>query len=212
MAPPEIKTIVFDLGGVYFTNGSVIAMAKIKEIYEIKDVERLKMIFSNKQGTPGEQIRLGLITMEEFENRAISELNIPKKEKHHIHHLWFGSYVPNYKMAELTQKLKENYKIMAFSGNVKERIEYLDKRYNFLKNFNECIFSYDYQLNKEHAEFYKILIEHLDCKPQNALFIDDEKTNINLAESFGFNCILYYYTEQLIEELKKYGIEINIFE
>ena len=36
------------------------------------------------------------------------------------------------------------------------------------------------------------------------------KKAVKFAKAVGFNTILYYYREQLIEELKKYNIEVNL--
>jgi FMN phosphatase YigB (HAD superfamily) len=54
------------------------------------------------------------------------------------------------------------------------------------------------------------LINHIECEPSQALLIDDEKKNILMARSLGFKGIHYYYTEKLIDDLKKYNIEINL--
>jgi HAD superfamily hydrolase (TIGR01509 family) len=71
------------------------------------------------------------------------------------------------------------------------------------------VFSFDYQKNKNDIEFYKELIKHLGCKPSEALLIDDEKKNIWIARSLGINGIHYYYTEKLIDNLKKFNIVLS---
>jgi FMN phosphatase YigB (HAD superfamily) len=209
----EIKTLIFDLGGVYFTRGSHIAVERIIDIYDIKKHHQLREFFRDTYKKEGYLIRLGLITMEEFERRLISEFNIHEDNVHHIKYLWFGSYVPNYKMDVLFEKLKEmelKLRLIVFSGNIKERVEFLNNRYQFLRFFDDYIFSYDYQKKKTDIDFYKILLENIDCEPSEAILIDDEKKNVKMAESLGINGILYYYTEQLIDELNKYNIPINL--
>ncbi|MFX0069638.1 MAG: HAD-IA family hydrolase [Candidatus Hermodarchaeota archaeon] len=206
-----IKTLIFDLGGVYFTRGSHIAVERIIDIYDIKDQLHLREFFRDSYKKEGYLLRLGLITMEEFERRLISEFNIHEGNVHHIKYLWFGSYVPHYKMDLVIKRLKEmNLRLVIFSGNIKERIDFLDNRYQFLRFFDDYIFSYDYQKNKNDIEFYKILLEKINCEPTEAIFIDDEKKNIKIAESLGINGILYYYTEQLIDELNNYNIPIKL--
>ena len=159
----DIKTIIFDLGGVYFTNGSALAIDKIKEIYNIQNVKLLKKLFSNDPDTPGNLIRLGKITMDQFEDDVVDQLGIPRNETHHIRQIWFGSYVPQYKMRELAVELRKKHRVILFSGNVKERIEYLDKKYDFLRLFDDNVFSFDYGLNKDSDKFYKELLNHLKC-------------------------------------------------
>ena len=209
MAEHDIKTIVFDLGGVYFTSGSTLAIEKIKEIYNIEDETLLREIFTDKPTTEGYLLRKGLITIDEFEEQLFKKLGINRKERKHTRYIWFGSYCVHFGIEELLQLLKKNYRLVIFSGNVRERVEYLDKKCNFLRYFDDTVFSFDYQKNKNEIEFYKELIKHLKCEPSEALLIDDEKKNILIARSMGMNGIHYYYTEKLIEDLKKYDISLN---
>ncbi|MFX1384585.1 MAG: HAD hydrolase-like protein [Promethearchaeota archaeon] len=208
----DIKTLVFDLGGVYFTAGTPIAIDKIKRMYSLQNKKLLKHLFSSNTDSIGSQIRLGLLTIDEFETKIRSKLRIPKYKNHHIWQLWFNSYIPNLKMPELIQSLSKSgkYRMVIFSGNVKERIEFLDKKYDFLKYFDDTIFSFDYQYNKRDIEFYYELLDHINCRPQQVLLIDDRSFVLNYAKSLKFNCIQYSSTEQLIKEFKKYGIEIAL--
>jgi len=208
----EIKTLVFDLGGVFFTRGTNLAIEKIIDIYGIKNHHQLREFFRDGYKKEGHLIRLGLISMDEFEKRLISKFNIQEENIHHIRHLWFGYYVPMYNMEKLLDQLraKHNFKLVVFSGNIRERVEFLDNRYHFSDKFHDFLYSYDVQKNKGQIEFYKDLLKHIECKPSEAIVIDDEKRVIKFAQAVGFKTILYYYTEQLIEELKKYNIEIDL--
>lgn len=205
----EIKTIVFDLGGVYFTDGSRFAIDKIKNFCKIKDLDLLTEVFSNDHGSDGRKIRLGKISMDEFERRACKKLGINQEDRHFIRHLWFGSYCPNYRMKKIVKILGKNHRLVIFSGNVRERIEYLDERYDFLKDFDDYVFSYDYQMNKRDMNFYEELLEHIECDPSQALLIDDSATNLNRAQSLGFKTIQYAYTEKFVEDLKEIGILLS---
>lgn len=206
----NIRTIVFDLGGVYFTPGSFLAIEKIKEIYDIENENLLREIFSDKPNSEGNFLRRGLITIDEFEESLFSKLGIDVKEKKHTRYIWFGSYCIHYGIEELLERLKRNnYRLIIFSGNIRERIDYLEKKCGFLKYFDDTVFSFDYNMNKNNIEFYEELIKHLECEPYEAILIDDEKKNINIARTLRFNGIHYYYTEKLIEDLKKYSIIIN---
>ena len=206
----KIKTVVLDLGGVLFSDGTKLAFVKLRDIFNVSNMKSLMSLFSNSPKTIGRDIRLGLITMDEFEKELAAELKIPDDKVYLIRNVWFSCYTLNYKMDEVARQLSENYRLLAFSGNIRERIQYLEERYDFLKYFHDTVLSYDYQLNKGDIEFYEEMLKHLDCEPNEALMIDDEKINNENAKSLGLNTITYYYTEQLTEELKKFDIYINL--
>jgi HAD superfamily hydrolase (TIGR01509 family) len=206
----NIRTIIFDLGGVYFTPGSFLAIEKIKEIYDIENEKLLREIFSDKPNSEGNLLRRGLITIDEFEERLFSKLGIDVKERKHTRYIWFGSYCIHYGIEELLERLKRNnYRLIIFSGNIRERVDYLEKKCGFLKYFDDAVFSFDYEMNKNNIKFYEELTNHLECKPSEAILIDDEKRNLIIARTLGFYGIHYYYTERLIESLKKYEIKLD---
>ncbi|MFX1497709.1 MAG: HAD family hydrolase [Promethearchaeota archaeon] len=206
----SIKTIIFDLGGVYFTRGTILALEKLKDIYDL-NYRDLFLFFRDIPGSEGYLIRQGLITMNEFEKRFYSKFNIEETNTQIIRYIWFGAYVPHYGMKEIIKQLKEkNYNLVIFSGNIRERVEFLNQRYNFLKYFTTVVFSYDFKKNKNDIAFYEHLISQIGCKPQEAIFIDDEHKNIEIAKTLGFNCVPFYYTEQLVDSLKKYNIDLML--
>lgn len=205
----EIKTLIFDLGGVYFTRGSFLAIEKLANIYEIKDKKRVWEFFSDGYDQEGQLIRLGRITMDEFEERFIKKFNIEESKRGHIRNIWFGSYVPHYGIHDLVVKLSKNYRMVVFSGNIRERIKFLDNRYDFLDHFDDRVFSFDYQTNKSDIKFYEELINHINCNPSKALLIDDDKKNIELASSVGIKGIQFYYTKNLKQKLRELSVNVS---
>ena len=145
MTKYDIKTLVFDLGGVFFTRGTNLAIEKIIDLYDIEKHHLLREFFRDGYKKEGQRIRLGTITMDEFEKKLIENFSIRENEIHHMRQIWFGSYVPNYGMEELINELGKNYRLVIFSGNIRERVDFLDNRYNFLEKFDDYVFSFDYQ-------------------------------------------------------------------
>ena len=153
---------------------------------------------------------MGLIDIDQFEEKFYSRFKINEGNKNNLRNIWFNSYCPHNGMRKIVEELSEKYRIIIFSGNVKERIQFLDEKYDFLKYFDDFVFSYDYQKNKHEKEFYEILLKYLDCTPSEAILIDDEKKSIKFAKSFGINTIYFCYPNQLITDLKNYDIHLNI--
>lgn len=204
----DIKTIVFDLGGVLFTSGTTLAIKKIAINYGI-NYRKVGVIFLDKTHELGYKLRSGMISMEEFLDNVIKKLNLEEEDKEHIQNIWFNSYIPHFGMFDLIKNLKKNYRLVIFSGNVKTRIAFLNKRYDFLKYFDDYVFSYIYHHNKKEIEFYNELINHLGCEPNQSLLIDDSSKAVKTARSLNLNALIFYYTEKLIKDLKNFNIKIN---
>ena len=206
----RIKTIIFDLGGVYFTSGTQLTLGKLHERYHIQDWRALGRFFGSEPGRPGCSLRLGRISMEEFERRFFERFGIREKDPTILRKIWFSNYVPYHSMSHVVETLNKNYRLVVFSGNIRERVNFLNERYDFLKHFHDGVFSYEHGYNKSDEPFYEELLNHIECAPSEALLIDDNYETIKIGKEFGFNTILFSFTEQLLKELSKYDINIEI--
>jgi len=134
-----VKALIFDLGGVYFADGTTLAIKNISKKYNVRPdlVEQ----FLRTGSELGALYRRGEITMEEFWNRAKRLANI-KADNNDLNEMWIKSYVPIKGTVEIVKRLKrKGIKLYFLSDNAKERVEYLQRKYNFLKDFVDGIFS-----------------------------------------------------------------------
>ena len=199
-----IKTIVFDLGGVFFTSGTQIAL---KKTYKFVDVSRKKVneVF---RGPKRKLHGKGKITKEEFWKEAQKKLKISKSQVLKLEEIWHSSYKPNKGMEGIVKKLRKNYRVIVFSGNIKERVEYLDKKYGLYDRFDELLLSYEEGTNKREIKFYKILLKRIMCKPKECVCIDDSERVLALEKSLGMKTILFKDAKQLKSDLKKLGVKV----
>jgi|ERR1700722_11996779 len=194
-----IQAIVFDLGGVLFTNGTRLFAQYIatkhkknqKEVYELLNYSDF-----------GNAYREGKITENEFYDNLKKELAIDD-DINELKQKWFDVY----QVIEGTQKiintLRQKYKVYFLSDNTKERVTYAHQQYGFLNWFDGGIFSHEVGVRKPHQKIYKITIEKIGLKPEEILFVDDKEINLPPAEKLGMKTILYVNPDQLREELKK---------
>jgi 2-haloacid dehalogenase len=110
---------------------------------------------------------------------------------------------------EVFKQLKESgkYKIYALTNWSAETFPVAFERFEFLKWFDGIVVSGAEKMRKPTPEFYHILLERYNIKPQEALFIDDNYRNILAAEKIGINCIHFTSAEQLEQELSSLGIK-----
>ncbi len=205
-----IKVIVFDLGGVYFSDGTKIALEKISSLLNVSK-ERLEQLFHGKEGFLGGLFYRGKIEAGDFWKKVSEELGISSSEALRLREIWYSSYVPNNGMNELLQKLAKNYHLIVFSGNTKERVEYLERRYNFKQYFNAFVFSFDVGGTKKDKIFYTALIKQLNNRkalPEEVVVIDNKEKPLEMATSLGMKTVLFKDVTQLQWELERLGVVI----
>ena len=201
-----------DLGGVYFSDGTNIAFEKMNSVIKVQvPRERLEQLFHGKQGFLGGLFYRGKIEPEEFWKKVAQELKINLSNTRKLREIWYSSYTPNKRMKELVLKLGKKYKLIIFSGNTKERVKYLDEKYEFKQYFDDFVFSFDVGGTKKESIFYEALIKtlsKLDVQPEEAILIDDKEKALETAKSFGFKTILFKDAGQLEQDINKLGINV----
>lgn len=106
------------------------------------------------------------------------------------------------------QKLKEKgYRCLYLSNFSKSSHVQCAPSLDFLPYMDGGILSYQEKIIKPMPEIYQLLIDRYGLKPEECVFLDDTKHNLDAAEKFGIHTIHFQNQEQAIEELRKLGVE-----
>lgn len=200
-----VRVVVFDLGGVIFTEGVSVATEKLFKDhgYDRKTVHEL---LKSKKSY---DLRAGLIDDEEFWS-FVQQVAPQGYDAHIIKECWYDSYVLDEGIMNLIKKLSGTYTLVAFSGNIKSRVEYLDAKYGFRKYFDCEVYSFDYHLNKFQEEFIRVLVEQSGHDPSEIVYIDDREDVLEPARKMGIQCAVYTTGEvqALKKALQSFGVSL----
>jgi len=200
---PNVKAIVFDLGGVLFREGKSVA---IEKLFKEKNYDK-KVVYDALMSPESVNLRAGLITDEEF--WKFTQRQLPKGyDSQTIKDYWYDGYILDEDIFNLVKKLHGKYKLFIYSGNVKSRVEYLESKYGFRKYFDLEIYSYDYHFHKPQGT--DVLIEKSELKPSEMVYIDDNEEFLKLAEELGMKTAFYTVggIQGLENKLKSFSISV----
>ncbi|MBI2660507.1 HAD hydrolase-like protein [Candidatus Woesearchaeota archaeon] len=195
-----INSAIFDLGGVYFTDGTKEAVKKISQRYDLNP-EELSNLFGTKSEI-GKLYRQGKIKSKQFWNEFEKRFKLKVNEKE-LTKQWISFYKPIIGTINLIKKLrKKRIKIYFLSDNVKERSEHLQNKFNFLENFNGGLFSHKIGITKSDGiETFKMALKQTGDKAKNVVFIDDKEDYVKTAKKLGMQGIIFKSPQQLNNEL-----------
>lgn len=195
------KAIIFDLGGVLIDNPN-------RQIFSY---------FEEKLGLSYDILYPSITKFwKEWEKGLISEnelwqmVGADLKKKLEINEpLWLNSYTPAYrekkKMFDLLSLLKTEGYQTALLSNIEDPI----KEYIVAKNYQNIdtfIFSCEVKMSKPDKEIYDYTLDQLKISPQEAIFVDDRKENIEAANSLGITGLHFQDYEKLADDLKNLQI------
>lgn len=198
-----IKTVIFDLGGVYFSNGTKIANGVISDVYKIPK-QKVKDVLEGDLGT---QYRIGYITYNEFWAKAKEywEIDVPSQD---LANIWVGEYKPIEQTAAIIDRLNSaGYEVIFLSDNVQERVDYLEERYHFLGKFKDGVFSHLVHTRKPDPAIYRMALEKASHPAQECIYIDNKAELVKPAEELGMTGIVFESARQLEQALKDAGLE-----
>ena len=192
-----IKTILFDLGGVLFTNGTKKFIADLSQRYNLDQ----SLVTDVIEGDLGTQYRESIITRDEFWKHVLESLRIDA-DANLLAKDWIGGYEIITGTRDIIEELKSKYKVYFLSDNVKERAEELDKIHHYLEWFDGGIFSHEVGVRKPNPKIYQYALDKAQVKPEEAVFIDDKPSALVPAKEMGIQTILFSSPEDLRAQLK----------
>src|SRR3990167_84828 len=130
-----IKLILFDLGGVVFTNGTKKFIDDLAARYNLEREKVVEVL----DGEVGTKYREGDIDRDEFWKLVLEKLPL-NETADELEKEWIGNYDLIEGTKEIIVGLKKKYKVMYLSDNVNERVDKLDERFGFVSWFDGGIF------------------------------------------------------------------------
>jgi len=187
----KIKNIIFDLGGVILDIDETIVYKELEkmgistsELAHSKDFKEIMSKFDT-----------GIYTAPTFRKKTKALLGLEKMTDKRFDDIWNAMLldIPRERI-EAIEKVKKHYKIFLMSNtNVIHYDLYIrDLQLRFGYNefdelFHKSYFSFAEHLEKPDPRFFELILDHEQLLPEETLFIDDSKKNIEAAQSLGIH-------------------------
>ena len=198
-----ITTIIFDIG-------NVLAGFTWKEHFEsfgYDDAMVERLAKATIMGPMWGEIDRGVMTTEEL-FQAFVELDpeIEQDIRKVLENVKTMVIRNDYAIPWIQDLKSKGYRVLYLS-NFSEKAE-KDCAYalDFIPYMDGGILSYQEKVIKPMPEIYELLIKRYGLVPEECVFLDDTKTNLDGAEKFGIHTIHFQNQAQAIEELRKLGV------
>ena len=120
---------------------------------------------------------------------------------------WLKAFIrQNFREIEGTRGLLNRvrelgYRTALLSVHGREWIDYCDAVHDFHFLFHVAAYSYEEGISKPEPEAFLGILKRLEAKPEECLFIDDSKKNIEAAQKLGIKAIQFVNAEMLESQL-----------
>jgi glucose-1-phosphatase len=201
-----ITTIVFDLGGVLYnvdyaiveqefsalaSNGSGNGGAKSGAMQTVTYTRQTQpKIFT--------EYEIGAISTAEFYEGLRRELSLDADDAA-ITSAWNAMLLGVYPGRNaLTWRLKQKYRLGMLSNTNDLHIQYVKPECRELFSlFDKLFFSYELGVRKPDAAIFQKVLQEMDCKPHEVLFVDDSHQHIEAARALGIQTLWLQHPDSL---------------
>lgn len=197
-----IKALIFDLGNVIVNLNMRDFYKKILPVSDNKEINIYKDLWE-----PIEKFDKGLFSKEDFYIEAKKRFqfqDVDKEEFFNMFNSIFDSL--NDKLLDFIKKIKQDkkYKVFALSNTNPLHVEFLAKNIiDFREHFNQVFYSYELGMIKPDPKIFLQVLEHINYKPSECIFIDDNRKNVKVAEQIGMIGIQFRNETKILEEIKE---------
>lgn len=200
----KIDTIIFDVGGVLLPNYNEFIKKDIAKTLDIK-LDAVELAWGELMPKLGS----GKINEKEFwhEFKTLTKFTSEIKTDALLFREMDNRYATFSFVSDIVHGLKK-YKLGIISDTIEAHSSCLAK-HGLFKPFSVKIFSHEVGFRKPNPEIYKIALERLNSIAENTIFIDDDKKNVEAAQSLGFNGIVFTNDLDLKKDLEEFGIIIE---
>lgn len=200
-----IKAVVFDLDGVYFTQGSI---ESFLSNFPKKATDKEYILHVLAKSDEMAKFKKGIISEEEYWSYVRKEFG-SNPSLLEISKLYMDSYKTDPGVVITVKKVHSlGIKTCICTNNYPTRINALNQKFNFLNDFDIHVFSYEVGAMKPDPKIFQTLIEKSGCLPGEIIFADDKQSNVDAALSLGINAFLYTSFEDFLFQLRSLGLEI----
>lgn len=190
-----MKYIVTDMGGVIIDLYWEFYAAKMLE--REYSLEELQKLWVTSEAT--RNFETGKISFDEFACAIISEFKVKSTPEEIKKNFCAITGPPKAKFFELFAELKKNFNLSVLSNTNLPHIQYLRSKYNIFEIFDNLFFSYEIGLMKPFPEIFIYVINSLKAKPEDILFFDDSKVNVDAAAKLGINSFLVTSPQEIYD-------------
>ncbi len=204
----NIRTIIFDMGGVIITIDQQEAVRRFKAL-GLQDAEQ--QLDPYTQGGIFGDLEAGRITAEEF-RIALSKQVGRELSYDECRHAWLGycGDVPQRNLQLLTRLRQEGYRLILLSNTNPYMMSHVlspafDGSGHPLSHYLDALYmSFEMKVMKPDETFFRRVLMAEQTIPSECLFVDDGPRNVAVASQIGINTFCPKNGEDWTKEIYQY--------
>ena len=117
----------------------------------------------------------------------------------------------NAAMLAWQQKLMQRGVLTAILSNMGDNVlASLEREFDWIHRFDVLIWSYQWHMAKPAPAIYRLCLDKLGVRPEEALFLDDKLVNVEAAQALGMKALQFTTIDHLRKDLTAQGLDAEL--
>jgi putative hydrolase of the HAD superfamily len=202
-----LRAVVFDYGIVLTGPPDPEAWANLLRISGLSHERFEPLYWANRHS-----LDEGKLTGITFWQKFLLETGLPLNHAEDLSR-WDGRLwtVENPAMLAWQLQLKERGLRTAILSNISDNVlESVEREFDWIHRFDVLVWSYQVGLAKPDPAIYRHTLNELGTRPEETLFIDDKRENVEAARALGMQALQYSSVERLRADLIAAGLDAEL--
>ena len=204
-----LRAVVFDFGMVLSGQPNMDAHATMVRITGLP-VERFETFYWADRLAYDQGTLSGLNFWQNFVRDAgLDQGEAIVEELHRLDALYWTTQNPD--MLAWQQQLKKRGLLTGILSNMGDSVlASLEEHFDWMPRFDVLVWSYQLGMIKPDPAIYHYLLGKLGTRPEETLFIDDRRANVEAAQALGIRAIEFTTVEKLRDDLIAAGLDSEL--
>ena len=199
-----LRAVIFDYGIVLTGPPDAAAWANLLRITGLPE-ERFEPLYWANRPALDEGKLTGIGYWQKFLREAELPLDHAEELNRWDARLWT---VENPVMVAWQRKLKQRGLLTAILSNISDNVlASVEREFAWIHSFDVLVWSCQLGIVKPNPEIYRHTLAELGTQPEETLFIDDKRPNVEAARALGIQAIEYSSVERLRDGLIAAGLD-----
>lgn len=202
----KIKAVIWDMGGVILRTSGEDSRLEMAKEFQVPTDTLYKLVFDSASA---EKATVGLISESDHWNFVADNLGVSRDRVQELQdRFWAGDTIDK-QLVEFIKSLNKGYKTGLLSNAWSGARQSLDQRIPIGIVFQYSMFSCEVRLRKPDAKIYHRMLELMEVKADEAIFVDDFSENIAGANAVGIHGVQFFSTAQAIADVNQILSSLN---
>lgn len=195
---PNIKAVIFDMGGVILRSDDRKPRQELAKKYGLSAEELEEMVFDS----PSAKVAtVGQISEREHWKEVFASLKVsPEDEQAFQDAFWAGDSCDE-GLIQFLRDFRPHIKTGLLSNAWSGAREMLTHKYKVIDAFDTSIFSFEVGMAKPDPAIYHYILDLMQVKPEEAIFLDDFERNILAANQVGIHGVRFVNRDQAMKDI-----------